>query len=260
MRTDETIPTASGRMSAVVLRPDGPAPQTGWPAVIVLYEVFGTRPEMVAAAQRFADDGYLAVLPDVLGGTGLRCLARAMREIAAGRPGAVTANVESTRAWLAARSDVDGRRLGVAGFCMGGGFALLYAGTGPSGVRAAGVNYGAIPKDDDALRGACPVVASYGGRDRALGAKGAGLGDRLCALGVANDVHVYPEAGHSFMTQGHHPLAELLLVPLHPGYAPGAAADAWRRMLRFFDQHVRRGGESDANSPPPADGIADGNS
>ncbi len=209
MREDIRLPAGDGDIDAVVHRPDGDVPDGGWPAVIVLYEIYGTATAMVEAARRFAENGYVAVLPDILGGRGLRCLAKGLIEVSRAKPGPVTDNIEATRMWLAGQSDVDSDRVGVAGFCMGGGFALLYAGTGAP-VSAAGVNYGFIPRNDETLRGACPVVASYGGRDMVLAKPAAALADRLSALGITHDVRTYPEAGHSFMSQDSHPVAELL--------------------------------------------------
>jgi dienelactone hydrolase len=84
----------------------------------------------------------------------------------------------------------------VAGFCQGGGFALI-AGTQP-GFRAAAVNYGDVPKDRSRLDGVCPVVASYGAKDRLFGRRAAERLERhLTALGVPADVKTYDRAGHS---------------------------------------------------------------
>ena len=66
-------------------------------------------------------------------------------------------------------------------------------------------------------------------------------------LDIEHDVKVYDDAGHSFMTQGHHPIGKLVYLPMHLGYAPNAAADAWRRVFDFFDTHLKP-----TRSEPPA--------
>jgi len=226
-------------MKALLAMPSGASATGRWPAVIVLYEVFGMTPEMVDVADRFARKGYLALLPDLFSvGPRLVCLARAVVESSSGRPGATTARVEAARRWLCGRSDVDGKRLGVIGFCMGGGFALAYAMTRPDGVGAVSVNYGQVPRDLAALRRACPIVASYGGRDLVYGRQASRLAQALATFGVENDVKVYDEAGHSFLTDGRHPVGRLVFFPLRLGYHPAAAHDAWQRIFSFFDRHV----------------------
>jgi carboxymethylenebutenolidase len=121
---------------------------------------------------------------------------------------------------------------------MGGGFALL---TASRGFDVASPNYGPLPRNlEEALAGACPVVASYGGRDRWLTGGAAKLEAALTDLGVAHDVKEYPTAGHAFLNDanvGPRPLRPLFRVAgVRPD--PAASADAWRRIEAFFAQHL----------------------
>jgi len=239
VRSDVNIPLAAGgEMSGALALPDTPS-ASPWPGVIVLHEIFGPQPEILEVADRFAARGYAALAPDLFSlGVRLACLTRAMLESSSGRPGRTTAAIESCRAWLAARPDVDPERLAIIGFCMGGGFALTYAAGALEGLRAAAVNYGQVPRKADALRGVCPVVASYGARDRVVGREAERLRKHLQQLGVEHDVKSYPDAGHSFMTDGSHPIGRLLFLPMRIGYEAGAAADAWARVFEFFDARL----------------------
>lgn len=240
MRQDVRIPLPdSGSLAATVALPEGVPPADGWPGVVVVHEIYGVEPDMLDVLDLFAARGYAAVLPDLYShGSRVGCLARAMRQLATGRPGQPAADIDATRRWLAGRDDVDGDRLGVIGFCMGGGFALAYAASAPPGVRAASVNYGMVPRDQEELRPVCPVVGSYGGRDQGFRSHGARLKEHMRALGIEHDVEIYPDAGHSFMTDGHHPVAKLALFPLSHGNVRPAADDAWRRTFAFFDTYV----------------------
>jgi carboxymethylenebutenolidase len=209
------------------------------PAVLVVHEALGLNDDIRRIAARFADAGYVALAPDFLAGLGPRpfCIARFARgigRVATGRP---YRQLGAAQAWLSERSDVDAARIGVAGFCMGGGFALLYAAAAE--VQVVAPFYGAVPKDDAALAGVCPVVASFGGRDRIFGGGGARLAAALDRLGVDHDVVTYPDAGHSFLNE-HAGLVSRIepVLPTRGRFDPAAAEDAWRRTLAFFDRHL----------------------
>ena len=210
---------------------DGP-----WPGVVVLHESFGLNDDIRQQADRLAAAGYLALAPDLFSDGGrLRCLRATFRAAMSGR-GKAFDDIETARTWLAGHESCTGR-VGVIGFCLGGGFALL---TAARGFDASAPNYAHLPKDlDGALDGACPVVASYGGKDKTLRGTAATLEAGLEHAGVEHDVHEYPDAGHSFLNRHDLGPGGALLRVAGIGYHEPSAEHAWGRILRFFEVHLR---------------------
>jgi carboxymethylenebutenolidase len=205
------------------------------PGVVVIQDSLGLSDDIREQADRLAAAGYLALAPDLYSGRGIRCVIATIQASRSGK-GAAYGDIEAARRWLTAREDCSGR-VGIIGFCMGGGFALLSA---PQfDFAAASVNYGEVPKDAAArLAGACPIVGSYGGRDLTLRGRPERLEAALAELGVEHDVKEYPGAGHSFMNRIAGPVNPLLTVTGFNYHHP-SAEDAWRRILVFFGEHLQ---------------------
>jgi len=224
--------TPSGELNGYLSQPIGSGPH---PGVVVIQDALGLSADIREQADRLAAAGYLAFAPDLYSGRGIRCVVATMRASRSGS-GPAYEEIEAARRLLEEREDCSGR-IGIIGFCMGGGFALMCA---PRGFSAASVNYGEVPEDAaERLAGACPVVGSYGARDRGLRRRAARLEGALETLGVPHDVKEYPNAGHSFLNRFNAgPALTPLLHVAGLGYEHDAAEDAWRRILAFFAEHL----------------------
>jgi carboxymethylenebutenolidase len=231
--TDLQFPVAGGTLGGYVAVPAGAPP---WPGVVVLHEIFGLTDDIRRQADRFADNGYLALAPDLYSwGNTPRCLMATLRTMFNGQ-GRALDDIQAARAFLTDREDCTGA-VGVIGFCLGGGLALLAA---PEGFAAAAPNYGDVPRDPERqLRNTCPIVASYGWKDRRLRGSADKLESVLTTLGVEHDVKEYPTAKHGFLFE--HTGKLRWTEPLMVQYDPGAADDAWRRIFTFFDSHLAKG-------------------
>ncbi|MEU1302275.1 dienelactone hydrolase family protein [Streptomyces shenzhenensis] len=227
----------SPRLTGHLARPEGSGP---WPGVVVVHEALGVDDVMLRQTQHLARMGYLALMPDLFthGGT-RRCLVPTMRAALSGH-GRAYRDIEAARTHLAQHPASTGAT-GIIGFCMGGAFALMTAASGD--FQAASVNYGILPKQmDEVLKNACPVVASYGGRDRMLKGSAARLDAALARAGVVHDVKEYAQAGHSFLNDadvGPRPLRPLFRVS-GMGPHPESAAQAWQRIESFFATHLKQ--------------------
>jgi carboxymethylenebutenolidase len=232
--TNVTIPggTSAPELRGYLAEPPAGAPR---PGIVVVHDAFGLSNNVRKHADRLAAAGYLAVVPNLYTAGGFRCVRTTIQAAAAGT-GAAHDDLVAARDYLAGRADCTGQ-VGVIGFCMGGGFALVAA---THGFDASAPNYSLLPKGNltEILTGACPVVASYGGRDLGLRGAAGKVEAALSAVGVPHDVKEYPTAGHSFMDR--YPVlsgAAGRVIGMH--YDEPAAEDAWLRILDFFGEHLR---------------------
>ena len=153
-REDISIPTEDGACRAFAFTPSqGSGP---WPAVILYMDALAIRPALLAMAQRMADGGYLVLLPDLFYRIGdyppfdpkavfasgnirevLKDFFASTDNRRAGGP-----DTDAFLAWIDGRNDVAGTKIGVVGYCMGGGMALTAAALHPDRVAAAASFHG----------------------------------------------------------------------------------------------------------------------
>jgi carboxymethylenebutenolidase len=198
------------------------------PAVVIAMHVWGVDADMRAAAQRFADNGYLAAVPDLYAGfddvpdgdceTDYTLFMPFAKQL---QPDQVDAALRAAHDRLRERSK---GKIAVAGFCMGGRIALART-TQPYAAlfSAAAIWYGQITIEAEAV--VMPIVGSYASED--TGIPQAGVSEFQSKLRVPNDIVVYPDVKHAFADA------------TRSVYDESAAEDSWRRTLDFLGQHLK---------------------
>ncbi len=225
------IQTADRKIPGFLARP---AAKGKHPVVFVNSEVFGVHEWVKDICRRLAKAGYVALAPDLFvraGDPSKTTDFKVVMDIVKATPGdQVTSDTAASLKFLAAQPYADKKKLGVTGFCWGGGatwlccerFAEFKAGVAWYGpLKANGYPRTApieLVKDLKA-----PVLGLYGGLDKNITAKDV---DDMCAAlkaaGKADEIIVYPNADHGF------------LADYRGSYNAEAAKDGWARMLAFF--------------------------
>lgn len=218
-------------LKAYLSEADGPGPH---PGVLVIHEIFGLTDQIRRTADRLAAAGYTALAVDMFSrGNRAVCIMRiVMQGILRDGHGSGFDDLQTARACLQNLATVDANRVGVIGFCFGGGYAMLMA-CRDDEVRAASVFYGRAPRDLTELASACPIVASYGERDFPAAGSGPDTAIKVARKLKRYDrpfsIKIYPGAIHGFFNEER-----------SATYDPAAAADAWQRTLSFFDEFIRQ--------------------
>ena len=225
------IEAADGPIDALLSPPRGQGP---WPGVVVIHDAVCYGRDKQAINDRIARAGYVALTPNLYSRGGLvRCITLVMREVSMQRGRSID-DILAARDYVQAMPECSGR-VGIAGFCMGGRFALVMS---PKGFGASAPFYGTpLPGNLSAtLDGACPIVASFGGRDPL----GIGASKRLrevtTSKHITADIKSYPGVGHAFANKL--PAQPLLRITGF-AYDQTATEDAWSRVFTFFGEHLR---------------------
>ena len=207
------------------------------PGVVVVFDMLGMSHDVRHQTDWLGSEGYLAVAPDLYYEGRTRCIRNMVLDFARGK-GPTYDQMESIRSWVASHPRCNGK-VGIIGFCLGGGFALAFAAN--RGFSAAGANYGRLPrKYEELLKDACPIVGSYGKKDPQLVGAAEKLEKVLAKNNIPHDIKEYPDAGHSFLND-HSEESAIIRVgikALNLNYHEPSAIDARRRIVDFFNTHL----------------------
>jgi carboxymethylenebutenolidase len=231
--TEVLIPTPDGQMPAILIVPaDCDRP----PAVLLLMEAFGVTPYIRDVANRIAQKGYGVLVPDLyyrklpnnkFGYDEVEQAMAMMWDLDFGQP--IEDDLRSALKCLKAQPGVNSDRIGVTGFCLGGGLTFLTACRFSREITAAALFYGMVLDQwiDAIPEITVPIALFFGGRDPFIPSDRVHqIEARFQELDKAYMLKVYPDAGHGFFC---HERAD---------YNRAAAADAWRELIQFFQQHL----------------------
>ena len=221
-------PQGTGSIKGYLVRPAAAAGKR-LPVILVIHENRGLNPHIEDIARRFGLENFMALAPDGLTSVG-------------GYPGndekggelfrqvdrmKMAEDLHAAAVWLKSRPDSTGK-LGVTGFCFGGGIANSLAVRMGSDLAAAVPFYGSAPPVADVPKIKAAVLVHHGEQDTRLVAAWPAYDAAMTAAGVTHEGHIYPGAGHGFNNDA---------TPAR--YNKAAADQAWKSTIAWFNKYVR---------------------
>jgi carboxymethylenebutenolidase len=231
------IPVADGEIPAYRAMP---AKGKHFPVVLVVQEIFGVHEHIKDVCRRFAQEGYLAIAPELYARQGdpskYTDWKQLYGEIVLKVPDAqVMSDLDAAVAWAGKSGSGDVSRVGVTGFCWGGRIVWLYA--AHSATLKAGVAwYGRLVGESSELQPKypidvvtslkAPVLGLYGGKDQGIPlADVEKMRTALAAEKNPSEIVVFPDAEHGFNAD------------YRPSYRAEDAKEGWRRCLAWFRKY-----------------------
>ena len=226
----ETVPSPQGHgnISGLLVRPAN-AGNNRLPAILVIHENRGLNPHIEDMARRLALEGFMTFAPDALTSVG-------------GYPGddekggalfgkldrpKMNEDLYASAVWLKKRADSTGR-LGVTGFCFGGGVSNQLAVRMGADLQAAVPYYGGAPPVADVPKIKAAVLVHHGQEDKRLVDAYPEYAAAMKAAGVTHEGHIYPGAVHGFNNDA---------TPMR--YNKAAADAAWKSTVAWFNKYVK---------------------
>jgi carboxymethylenebutenolidase len=200
------------------------------PAVIVIHEIFGLTDWEPTVGDRLAGKGYVAIVPDLLSSrfgqtppapdSGRKLMAQLV-------PDQVTADLDAVYEYVNGLPAVRTGRVGLIGFCWGGGQTFRYATNNPR-LRAAVVCYGPNPDTTALARIQAPILGVYGENDARINSMLPTVSRIMGQLGKRFTADSYPGTGHGFLKPGRR------------GSDTDQVERAWAKVEGFFRESLDR--------------------
>jgi carboxymethylenebutenolidase len=221
-----TIKSGAETISGYLALPDSAGRH---PALVVIHEWWGLNDWVKDQAQKFADQGYVALAVDLYR-VKVATDAGTAHELMRGMPqDRAIRDIKAAFTYLALRPDVNKNKIGSVGWCMGGGLSLQLAIHEPK-LAACAMNYGSMPTDAEEIsKIKAPILGNFGAEDQGITPDDVHAFEKAMKTeGKSVDMKVYDGAGHAFENPNN-----------KGGYRPEAAADAWSRMVAFFAKTLK---------------------
>ncbi len=234
-KTETSVTTPDGEMPGLLFKPAG---QGKKPAIVLLMEAFGLTHHIQDVATRIAKEGYIVLTPDLyyrelpdnkFAYDEVDEAMQMMYRMDFGQP--VERDLEAAIAFLKSQPDVLPERVGVTGFCLGGGLTFLAACKFSDRITAAASFYGMVLDDwVEAISNiAVPVYLFYGAKDPFIPPERVQqIESRFRELNKDYKLKVYPDADHGFFCHE------------RSSYNQSAAEDSWQELTGFFRQYLQR--------------------
>ena len=216
-----------------------PAAPGDYPGVIVTMEGMGLEDHMKDLCRRFAEQGYIAIAPDLYTREGRPAPEKVLETLFSVPDSQTMGDLEGAALFLKGHAHANGK-VGIIGFCSGGRYTLMFACTSSNLDAAVDSAGGHIIPDDGPTAArpvavidmvaslSCPLLALFGEEDaNPSPAHAARLREELDKHNKTYEIQTYANAGHAFFAD------------YRPSYRAGPAQDMWRRLLLFYEKHLK---------------------
>jgi carboxymethylenebutenolidase len=199
------------------------------PGVLVLQEWWGLVPHIREVCDRFAEEGFTALAPDLYHGRSTKDPDEAGRMMMGLDVPKLAEDLRGTIDFLRARPECSSQKVGTVGFCLGGQLSLFAASIHPDSVGACVNFYGIHPNvKPDLSRLAAPVLGLFAEKDAYVNAAAvADLARRLDAANRSYEFTTYPDVDHAFFNDTRPEVYDL-----------AAAEDAWKKTVAFLRKNL----------------------